>query len=134
MQTAIYIEISDILNFSYEKPILQFVKTHFPEVIIYDLDSQSDSSIVRYATELLDKADKAVICIQASEAKTGVLLSFFEKMINCKHKCFVWFNGQNTLVEKMLSIFDDKIISRHMISPEAQQQEIFTYLSENQFL
>jgi hypothetical protein len=107
MQAAIYIQIiNDIGSYTYNKPILNQLKHHFPQLVVFDFDTQSESFVAGYAADLLEKAAKVLIIIEASEGPPSGLINFMEKIIACKDKCMVLVYGHNSLVERMLKLLD----------------------------
>jgi hypothetical protein len=132
MQAVIYIEITDELSFSYEKPILGFIKTQYSGITLYDFDNHSDAVMVKYAVELLAQADQLLIIIQARESPTNHLISFFEKLIYYQDKCKVFFDGNHGLTERMLSLVNtgNQRIKKDLSLPE-KQQEIQSFFSKD---
>jgi hypothetical protein len=124
MQAAIYFQILDKADSSYEKPVLDQLKQLFPELILFDFDSQSDMLVVGYATKLLFKAEKAVIMIEASEGPTSGVMAFMEKIIANKSKCLVLLYGKNDLVERMLKLIDSHVFKYAQVDHTSVEKAI----------
>lgn len=108
----------------YEKPILSKLKVYFPELVIYDFDTQSDRLVAGYAMELLEKADSVVVMIEVNEGPATGLISFLEKVIGCKNKCMVQLYGHNPLAERMLKLIDKDKLKHGDIDDDFLQQAI----------
>jgi hypothetical protein len=132
MQAAIYLQIlDDTGSYAYEKPILNEIKQSFPQLLIYDFDTRSDSLVVGCAVDLLEKSDKALVIIEASDGSASGLVIFLEKIIACKDKCMVLLYGRNNLVERMLHLLDED--SMRQMDTDTQLTNIaIAYLSDGQ--
>lgn len=128
MQAVIYVEIANEMSFSYEKPILNFIKANYPHITLYDFDNHSDAMMIRYAIELLAQTDQVLIIIEAKESPANQLISFFEKLIQFPHMYKVLFNGSNMLAERMLGILaKDEGKVKKDLSFLKKQQEIQSF-------
>jgi hypothetical protein len=112
MQTAIFFQtLSEADNYPYEQPLLTQLKQHFPHLVLFDFDTQSDRLLAGYANDLLEKADKALIVLEVSNGPAPGLITFLEKIITHKEKCLVLLSGKNDLAERMLTLLDkDKFL------------------------
>jgi nucleoside-triphosphatase THEP1 len=111
MQAAIYFQIVSGTAYTYEKPVLSRLKQLVPELVVFDFDTQSDGLMARYAIELLEKAEKAVVILELQEAQATGLITFLEKVIACQNKCMVLLYGRHPLVQKMLKLLStDRLI------------------------
>jgi hypothetical protein len=132
MQAAIYLQIlDDTGSYTYEKPVLNRLKQYFPQLLIYDFDTRSDSLVAGYAVDLLEKSDKTLIIIDASNGPASGLVIFLEKIIACKDTCMVLLYGRNNLVERMLYILDEDKIRQADTDTQLTNIAI-TYLSDGQ--
>lgn len=130
MQVVLYVELTEAISFSYEKPILDWVKIRFTQAIVYDLDNHSEVLLIQYASELLEKAEKAVIIFHAVEASMGSLRILLEKVIQGKEKCLVCLNGHHAMLERMLSLLNPSQVKRNLTNQEQQDAIARFYANE----
>jgi hypothetical protein len=131
MQAAIYIQLLDHTGYTYEKPLLPQLKQRLPELILYDFDTQSDRLVIGYGMELLEKADKVVVFIEANESSASVLIAFLEKLLAYQQKCMVVLYGKNHLVDRMLKLLHkDRLVEADFNMPVTEQ--VIAFLCGNQ--
>jgi hypothetical protein len=106
MQAVIYFQILNDTHYTYEKPIVNALKQQFPELVNFDFDTQSDKTMVGYAVDLLEKSEKAIVIIEATDGSANGIIMFMEKIAIYKNKCMVLLVGQHPLVQKMLTPLD----------------------------
>jgi hypothetical protein len=105
MAALINIEITDIPDFIYEKPIIIWAKSSFPEIITFDIDNLSDSTLFKYAATLIEKEEKTVIYIEIKdEAGSVKFLGLAETIIKNQEKCAVIMKGESKILQKMFSL------------------------------
>jgi nucleoside-triphosphatase THEP1 len=113
------IDLSAAGTFTYQKPILQWVKQGFPAVTVLDLDQRSEPVLVTYACRLLEEAEQAVIYfIGEKEAGFATLTPLLEQIIRQRHKCLVLLQGQHPRLHRMLSARSDL---RYFFSEEEEE-------------
>ncbi|QHT66321.1 hypothetical protein GXP67_06440 [Rhodocytophaga rosea] len=108
MQAVLYIEITESLDFSYEKPLLAYIQQCFPQVIQFDIDNHSDAMLVSYAIKLLEEANQVLLIVEAREGKTQTLLPFFEKLLVYQYKTLVVYNGNNAAADRYIHLVADE--------------------------
>jgi hypothetical protein len=128
LNAVLHIEIVDEQVYTYDKPVLQYVQQHYPGTVVFDFDNRSEATTAGYALQIIADAEKVAIILQLREGNTGILFSFFEKLINVQEKCLLFVNGSNRIVERMLSAMEEQQI-RKGLSETVQQEEISNYLS-----
>lgn len=126
--SVIYIEVSEETSFKYTKPVLDWVKSNFVDVVTYDFDNRSDSFMVDYALELVNNADKSVIVFELNEnGKTNNLIAFMQGLAKYKKKLLFLYSGKNAIIEKLFKMFlPEKIISCN--EQKEQEDRISEYL------
>ncbi len=127
MRTALHISITESIPFSYEKAILQFIRTNVPAINVYDIDNHSESLTIQYAVDLLNQSDKCTIIIEASEAPAGSLRSLLQEVVEHPEKYLVLLNGKNILVERMLRLLKEEQVKKDL-PVEVQQQQLIDFL------
>lgn len=110
MKVFIYVEIfkeidfnSHESSFSYDKPLMNFVKKNFPEVITYDFDNFSEKMLIEQAIKLLEQADTICIFLN-SKADTPLLgfMPFLQKILQKRKSCLVFLEGDHTQLSTFL--------------------------------
>ncbi len=129
MQAVIYVELTEELRYSYNKPLLQEINRRFPKVVLFDFDNHSDRLVVGYAIDLLEKADKAVVIIEATETSVFNIVGFLEKVLDYKDKSLVIVNGQHAIVNRMVSLLEENLLQD---LPLPTQLEYITHFLEKQ--
>ena len=129
MNALIYIELIEKPDFIYEKEIINWSKDQFPQISTFDFDNHSDSSMVAYGMELLDKADKTVIIIVIKdEISASFLRGFCEKALKNKNRVSCILIGSNLMIEKMLGLLGTAFIKT--ISTQQSKPFIESHLKD----
>ncbi|WP_026462006.1 hypothetical protein [Adhaeribacter aquaticus] len=67
MATAfLFIQLAESASFMYQQPLLNWVKAHWPQTDIIDIDSQSDDSLVSYVVRLAKESEQLVVYFRTS--------------------------------------------------------------------
>jgi hypothetical protein len=105
MSAIINIELTEIPGFAYEKPILSWAKSEFKDILTFDIDNHSDTTLFKYAATLIEQEEKVIIYIDGkNEATSGKLLGLAETIIKNKEKCLVIMNGESKVLQKIFSL------------------------------
>lgn len=125
MIASIHIEITGTPSFVYERPVLSALKSQFPELVIYDIDTLSDASLINYAKDLMAEASRYVLIIEIKENQSAVkILPLLEANLKNKEKVLVIMNGSSAVVEKMLSLMPSERLFKNL--SEDKQIEVAT--------
>jgi hypothetical protein len=104
----ILIDLSAAWAFTYQKPLLPWVKQTFPGTTTLDLDHRSDPLLVTQASRLLEEAEQAVLYFVADEAAGfGTLTPLLEQLIRQRQKCLALLQGQHPPLHRLLSARPD---------------------------
>lgn len=128
MQAAIYFQILNDTAYTYEKPVVNALKQQFPALVTFDFDTQSDRTMVGYAMDLLEKSEKAIVIIEATDGPADGVIMFMEKIAMNKNKCMVLLVGQHPLVQKMLTLLEANQVI-HAEQDGAYMQKVIQFLS-----
>jgi len=104
MQALIHITIAANPAFSYQIPLLDWVKQQPFDVVCYDFDNHSEAVLADYAIQLLDQSAKALIVIEynASSQQRGSSIKLLNKAVRQKYKDIkLILNGTDPVLEKM---------------------------------
>lgn len=105
MKTVLFIDLSAIVPLQYEKEFISTIKQKIPEIQTLDLDSDSDSMLFSYAGNMIKDSEKSVILIKADkDSKTRSMYGLADILVKNKEKVLVLFEGENQILEKMLSV------------------------------
>jgi len=105
MKTALFIDLSAIVPLQYEKEFISTIKQKIPGIQTLDLDSDSDSMLFSYAGNMIKDSEKSVILIKADkDSKTRSMYGLADILVKNKEKVLVLFEGENQILEKMLSV------------------------------
>jgi hypothetical protein len=129
MQAVIHLELMRALEYTYGQRTLRKQVVQFPDVLFYDLDNYSDTLVVHYAVDIIQKAEKVVVVIQAHpEAQVGSVRSLLESLVGSGKKCLVLFTGENALAERMLKPLEKSQVKMN-ISEAEQWEEVNAFLT-----
>ncbi|GEO02574.1 hypothetical protein AAE02nite_02380 [Adhaeribacter aerolatus] len=83
MQTFIQVNIENTTSFSFQRPLLSWLKARNPEMAVLDLDSFSDEMLVKQAGRLIQEAVKYAVYFKVAEpdAKLGAAFKLLEEII-----------------------------------------------------
>jgi hypothetical protein len=106
MQALIYITVAEEALFSYQLPLLVWVKQQPYKIVCYDFDNHSEALVANYAIQLLEQADKILIVIDCKEAtisqQRGNIIKLLNKAVRQKDKGVkLVLNGNDPIFEKM---------------------------------
>jgi hypothetical protein len=126
MKVLIHIELLNEPSASYVKEMMSWAREAIKDLVTFDLDNFSDQYMFKYAMELIEKEEKIVIIIDVKEkAQAGKILGLIEKIIKHKDKCLVMMNGENAVLEKMLSLLGQNYKSNISITEQKEQTALF---------
>lgn len=121
MYSVIYIEVTEETSFKYTKPILDWVKSNFTDVVPFDLDNRSDNFMTDYALDLVDKSEKSILIYELTENnKISNLSAFMLGLTKYKKKIMFLYSGKNAAIEKLFKMF---LPDRIVFCSEQQEQK-----------
>jgi hypothetical protein len=127
MKALIYIEITETIDYFYEKEVLVHVKNKYPDIVTFDLDNHSDALMVDYAIELLEKSDKSIIIVESkNNFSSSKILLLSEKILKHQDKCLLILNGENKNLNKIFSQIKNNFLKN--LSLEEEIKAIEKYL------
>ncbi|MDJ1470664.1 hypothetical protein [Xanthocytophaga flava] len=114
----------------YQNSILDLIRKDAKDLIIYDCDNHSDSVIISYATDLLEKSAKAAIIIemeQEGDFPLGQLRLLFTKLIQHTTKILVFTVGTHPAANHILQALPATIQFHNLDNPK-QVKQILSFL------
>lgn len=114
MNLFIYLQIMELPeDVKFSNPIIPYIKERVENTIIYDLDNHSDSLILGYVNKLFMDSENTLIYIDTSlNCKFSKLIPFFTNILDNPKGTKIILHGDNTRLEKMISILP------HLKNPE----------------
>lgn len=105
MGAFIYAELSQALNNSYQKPVLELIKKQFSSFDYLDLDNFSEEFLIMQTCQLVELADTCVVYFKslAPEAPLGATLRLAEVLIRRQHSTLVVLQGTHTRLERLFN-------------------------------
>ena len=124
MLTAINVDVCDSDFVPYEKPVLQFIKAINPQIVTFDFDNFSEPAIIDYAIDLLNQSSEIIVLINLSaEEKGKFLLKFMDSLTRQRSKkVYIFFNGEDALISKMLSVFPAEKVFRNLSASDRKEK------------
>lgn len=104
MQVFIYAELLNEPNYSYQKPILSWIKQTVHSVDCLDIDSFTEDYLITQACQMLENATTKVVYFKSAviDASMGSLARLAEVLIqNTEGKRLMILEGQHTRLEKI---------------------------------
>lgn len=132
MRALIYIALNPSMPTTYDPDLLQWVRTRFPEIVVFDFDNYSTAALADYAIELIKRADSAIVVIVNNgvpENPMGAAMSLFQFITREKKMATqLLLHGKHTIIEKMGQTLD----LRFYQTPEKQvlKEKISMFLSQ----
>ena len=101
----IFIELTEKGSFtSYEKPVLSWVKTNYPELTMLDIDSDSDSVLLQYAGKLLTESERSVVYFKSTAAAPlNQATSLVEQLVKHPKNIMVLLEGQQVFLQNLFT-------------------------------
>jgi hypothetical protein len=83
MKTFIQVDVENTAAFSYNRPLLQWLKAQAPEIAVLDIDSYSDEMLISQAGRLLREAIFYAVYFKVAEtnAQLGSAFKLVEEII-----------------------------------------------------
>lgn len=122
MRLLVHIDIFKEINLStkyedsyYQKPLIEHIKSTYPQVIVYEFDNHSDSLVTAQVFPLVAQASHIALVInEKTEGNIQGLLKFTENILKNKSKCNICFlNTKNTLLMKLFMPLGNEKIYQH---------------------
>lgn len=127
MKALIYIELTETVNYTYEKELLLAIKKKYPDIVTFDLDNHSDSFMFDYAIELLEKSEKVIIVIESkNDLSSSKILLLSENALKYKDKCLAIVNGESKMLNKIFSQLKNNFFKN--LSPEEEIKTIERFI------
>lgn len=126
MISAVHLDLSEKINYNFEIEVLSGIKSLFPEIITFDLDTGSDPSMLEHAIKLLQESDKAVVYSTASGNISPRLFTLFEEVLRNNQKYKLFLEGENPWIEKMFSALPANYLNRNLsLEEKLKATELF---------
>jgi hypothetical protein len=72
MKALLYLRLlTEDQTIAYGNPLLEQIKSQFPDLAVLDVDSQSGELVLHYAKQLLQTSERLIVCIDSSAADAG---------------------------------------------------------------
>jgi hypothetical protein len=107
MNIFLHIQITEYPeDVKFFNPIISKLKQKNLDVIFYDIDNHSDTTIISYANKLLAESSKKIIFIDTDlESNYSKLLSLLTNLLDNPDNIEIFLRGDSQRLEKMLSVF-----------------------------
>jgi hypothetical protein len=97
-------------TFSYQIPLLAWVKQQPFDVVCYDFDNHSEAVLAEYAIQLLNQSGKVLIVVEykAPSQQRGSLVKLLNQAVRQKDKDVIFIlNGNDPVLEKMGNVLGE---------------------------
>ena len=87
MSTFLLVHLQAGNSTIYQYPVVNWVKTNYPEVTVLDVDNTSDELLISYACRLISEENKVVIYFisESPDAPLGAALRIVETLISSEN-------------------------------------------------
>ena len=98
-----YLNLTDEAPFTYEKPLLNWVKQQYPAVMTFDLDAASDGLMFSHAQRLLQEARFCLLFLETGQKqKLGPEMKLLDILFRKETGAAVALWGDHPLLENVL--------------------------------
>jgi hypothetical protein len=107
MQAILALEIiSTVHEASYQHPPMDWKPDLNPDTVFFDLDNLSDGLVMKYASDLLDQSEKAVVLLNviSAEASVGKILPLLEKCLTHPRLLVVSTGYPHALISRYVNL------------------------------
>lgn len=110
MKLFLQINLSDWKTQSYNSPWLEQVKKSSQEIIVADVDPDSEATYVNHLNKLIEQADEIFALVNVEkETKLGIAMPLLYSLLRLQHKVkCVCMTGSHSYAEKILNTMRDK--------------------------
>ncbi len=111
----LYIQVTDTPEqVSFRNPLQAVLKDTLHDIKRYDFDNHSEQLVLSYAEKLWNEASFSIIYIDAfSKENLGKCRIFINKIIENHTKSYFIINGENLLLDRMMSVYPQNKISKN---------------------
>lgn len=111
----LYIQLTDTPEqVSFQNPLQSILRDSQYDIRRYDFDNHSDQIVLSYAEKLWNEASFSIIYIDAfSKENLGKCRMFINKIIENHTKSYFVINGENLLLDRMMSVYPQNKISKN---------------------
>ncbi|MDJ1481515.1 hypothetical protein QNI16_13535 [Cytophagaceae bacterium YF14B1] len=132
MNLLLSLRIGALIPQYYQNSTLDLIRKEAKDLIIYDCDNHSDSIIISYAADLLEKSAKAAIIIEMEQEQEvafplGQLRLLFTKLIQHTTKILVFTVGTHPAANHILQALPATIQFHNLDNPK-QVKQILSFL------
>ena len=108
MQAFILVSLTEVPAFTYQQPILQWVKTASKNsMVVLDIDAFSEEALVNHACQLMQEAEVYTVYfkLQKNDATLGASLKIVEEIIRSGKAGLVLLEGKH---QRLSAIFSSR--------------------------
>lgn len=110
MHSIIFISILPANDFAFSNTLLKSIRENFPKLSVFDFDNHSDSLVVNYAIEFIEKAESPIIVIECMADEQANFRAFFNALVKKKKEVEIMVKGNNSLLDKFIKPFPKKTL------------------------
>lgn len=116
----LYIQVTNTPEeVSFHSPLQPILKQENQDIIRYDFDNHSDQLVLSYAEKLWNEATFSIIYIAiSSKDNLGKCRLFLDKIIENHTKSYFIIDGENLLLDRMMSVYPQNKISKNTYKTE----------------
>ncbi len=109
--SLLYIDLSEMAAFQYQKPILSLFAEKAQGTTIFDLDGSSSAEMYAYAKQFIQEAEQVWLAIDARNCgtlqQTAAFIGLLNTMVQAHKKVKAALLGDFPMAEKMLGLLKE---------------------------
>ncbi|KAA5549190.1 hypothetical protein [Adhaeribacter rhizoryzae] len=127
MEAFIQVNIENTASFSFQRPLLSWLKAQNPEIAVLDVDSLSDEMLITQASRLIQEAAKYAIYFKVAEpnGNLGAAFKLVEEIIREDKPGLILIEGTHT---RLTAIVQSRFYLQYI--PVNNPEEIKPHLKE----
>jgi hypothetical protein len=105
MKALLYLRLlTEDQTIAYGNPLLEQIKSQFPDLAVLDVDSQSGELVLHYAKQLLQDSEQLIVCVDsaAADAGFGSVFPLLELVLEGRKEQLIVFRTGHTRLQRMV--------------------------------
>ncbi|MBJ6119926.1 hypothetical protein JAO76_17090 [Pontibacter sp. BT310] len=105
MKALLYLRLlTENQTIAYGNPLLEQIKSQFPNLAVLDVDSQSEELVLHYAKQLLQNSEQLIVCIEstAADAGLGSVFPLLELVLEGRKEQLIVFRNEHPRLLRMI--------------------------------
>jgi hypothetical protein len=105
MKSFIYIRLEKDSLIKFNVPLLQTIKSQFPDLYTIDIDNFSDSTLWQSIQEIIQLSEKSLIFFKvgSTEASLFSVIPFVESLLDLEDKIQLIVEGEHPVLSQLLN-------------------------------